>query len=171
MLVAALYVAISRDVARAIFCFFGVLFALAGLYIFAMADFVAVTQILVYAGGVIVLMIFALMLTDKQLLEMLRKEEKTGPRLFRARALPSVLLCLGVLAILLQVAVSIDWTTLGWQQQAVSSGDQITGHENMVESIGVNLMTRYLLPFEVISVFLLAALIGAAYLARGRKTE
>ncbi|TCS87207.1 NADH dehydrogenase subunit J [Anseongella ginsenosidimutans] len=169
MLSAALYVAVSRDIARAIFCFFGVLFALAGLYIFALADFVAVTQILVYAGGVVVLMIFALMLTDKQLLEVIRKEEKTGPRLFRARSLPSILLALGVLAVLLQVAVTVDWSGLQWLNEASAAGNRVTGKENMVENVGINLMTRYLLPFEVISVLLLAALIGAAYLARGRK--
>src|SRR3546814_10572805 len=115
-------------------------------------------------------MVFALMLTDKQLLEMIRMEGNTGPRIFRARALTSFMMCLGVLEVLLQVVISIDWTSLSWMQQAISYGDQISGKENMVENIGINLMTRYLLPFEVISVFLLAALIGAAYLARGRKT-
>lgn len=168
MLAAALYVAVSRDIARAIFCFFGVLFSLAGLYIFALADFVAVTQILVYAGGVIVLMIFALMLTDKKLQEVIRKEEKGGPRLFRARSLPSILLALGVLAVMLQVIFAIDWTSLEWQKEAAAAGNHITGGENMVENVGINIMTMYLLPFEVISIFLLAALIGAAYLARGR---
>ncbi|MFS8616853.1 MAG: NADH-quinone oxidoreductase subunit J [Solitalea sp.] len=168
MLAAACYVAVSRDIARAVFCFFGVLFAMAGLYIFALADFVAVTQILVYAGGVVVLMIFALMLTDKQLLENIRRGESSGPRLFRARALPSILLALAVFAVLLQVITAVDWGNMAWRHEAVAAGNRITGHENMVENVGVNLMTRYLLPFEVISVFLLAALIGAAYLARGR---
>lgn len=171
MLLAALYVAVSRDIARAIFCFFGVLFCLAGLYIFAFADFVAVTQILVYVGGVVVLMIFALMLTDKKLLEFIRKEEKPGPRLIRARMLPSILLCLGVLAILLVVIYQSDWAGLTWQKKAAAAGNVLTGSENMVQNTGINLMTRYLLPFEVISVFLLAALIGAAYLARGRRTN
>lgn len=169
MLGAAVYVAVCRDIARAIFCFFGVLFGLAGLYIFALADFVAVTQLLVYAGGVIVLMIFALMLTDKRLLEKFSGDEKPGPRLFRARALPSVLLALGVLAVLLQAIRGTGWDALQWRRDAAGAADHITGAENMVENVGINLMTRYLVPFEVISVFLLAALIGAAYLARGRK--
>lgn len=169
-LLSAVYVAITRDVARAVFCFFAVLFGLAGLYIFALADFVAVTQILVYAGGVVVLMIFALMLTDKRLLENIRRDENTGPRLFRARALPSILLSLGVLAVFLQVISAVDWNNLNWITEATAAGNQVTGYENMVQNVGVNFMTTYLLPFEVISVFLLAALIGAAYLARGKNT-
>ncbi|HYH56286.1 MAG TPA: NADH-quinone oxidoreductase subunit J [Anseongella sp.] len=170
MLLAALYVAVTRDIARAIFCFFGVLFSLAGIYVFAFADFVAVTQVLVYVGGVIVLMIFALMLTDKQLMDATRREGETGPRLFRMRMLPSLLLSLAVLAVLLQVVFAVDWTALGWQREAAAAGNVLTGSENMVQNTGINLMTRYLLPFEVVSVFLLAALVGAAYLARGRKT-
>src|SRR3546814_11995443 len=93
-------------------------------------------------------MVFALMLTDKQLLEIIRMEGNTGPRLFRARALPSVTLCLGVLAVLLLVVISIDWTSLSWMQQAISSGEQISGQEHMVETIGIKLMTRNLMTFE-----------------------
>src|SRR3546814_20841237 len=102
-------------------------------------------------------MVFALMLTDKQLLEIIRMEGHTGPRLFRARALPSVMLCLGVLAVLLPVVISIDWTSLCWMQQAISSGDHISVKEHMVKNIVINLMTMYLLPFYFFSFFLFSS--------------
>ena len=66
---ASFLVVTLKNTARALFLFFVVLFAMAGLYLFALADFVAITQIMVYVGGVLILMIFAFMLSNKELLE------------------------------------------------------------------------------------------------------
>src|SRR5690606_10765687 len=67
-ILSALLLVSIRNTARALFLLFIVLFAMAGLYLFALADFVAITQILVYVGGVLILLIFAFMLSNKELL-------------------------------------------------------------------------------------------------------
>lgn len=69
---AALAVVSLRNTARALFLFFFVLFGMAGLFIFSLADFVAITQIMVYVGGVLILMIFAFMLSNQELLASLQ---------------------------------------------------------------------------------------------------
>src|SRR3546814_2223659 len=61
-----------HNLARALFLLFIVLFSVAGLYVFALADFVSITQILIYVGGVLVLMLFAFMLSNKTLLDHLQ---------------------------------------------------------------------------------------------------
>lgn len=66
-----------KNIARALFLFFIVLFAMAGLYLFALADFVAITQIMVYVGGVLILMLFAFMLSNKELLKDLQDSSGT----------------------------------------------------------------------------------------------
>jgi NADH:ubiquinone oxidoreductase subunit 6 (subunit J) len=61
----ALYVAITENLVRSVFMFFITLFALAGLYVLALADFVAITQVVIYVGGILVLILFAFMLSGK----------------------------------------------------------------------------------------------------------
>ncbi|RYE18148.1 MAG: NADH-quinone oxidoreductase subunit J, partial [Sphingobacteriaceae bacterium] len=65
----AWYVAASQNLVRCVFMFFVTLFSVAGLYVFALADFVAITQIVIYVGGVLVLMLFTFMLSSKETLE------------------------------------------------------------------------------------------------------
>jgi NADH-quinone oxidoreductase subunit J len=61
-LASAIFVAATKNLVRSIFMFFITLFALAGLYVLALADFVAITQIVIYVGGILVLILFAFML-------------------------------------------------------------------------------------------------------------
>ena len=68
VLASALFIATSKNLVRTIFMFFVTLMALAGLYVLALADFIAITQIVVYVGGVLVLMIFAFMLSGRETL-------------------------------------------------------------------------------------------------------
>jgi NADH:ubiquinone oxidoreductase subunit 6 (subunit J) len=68
----ALYVAYSKSLMRSVFMFFITLFGLAGLYVFAMADFVAITQIVIYVGGILVLILFAFMLSGRETLDRLK---------------------------------------------------------------------------------------------------
>src|SRR5476651_447918 len=75
VLASALLVAVSKNLVRSIFMFFVTLFALAGLYVFALADFVAITQIVIYVGGVLVLMLFAFMLSNKETLNNLQSKD------------------------------------------------------------------------------------------------
>src|ERR1700744_202605 len=73
-LASAVFVAAPKNLVRSIFMFFITLFALAGLYVLALADFVAITQIVIYVGGILVLILFAFMLSGKQTLGVLQKQ-------------------------------------------------------------------------------------------------
>tara|TARA_B100001029_G_C14997455_1_gene415925 strand:+ start:50 stop:541 length:492 start_codon:yes stop_codon:yes gene_type:complete len=123
------------------------LFGTAGLYVFLYADFLAGTQVVVYVGGILVLIIFGVMLTSRI----------DTPSIASSSA-NQFIGGFGAFAIfIIQVAVifNTNWK-LGMPQTQDSS----------VESIGKLLLNEYLLPFEIVSILLLAALIGAALLSR-----
>src|SRR4051812_43481392 len=102
VLASALTVAASRNLVRSIFMFFVTLFALAGLYVFALADFVAITQVVIYVGGVLVLMLFAFMLTNKEVLNNLQKSDS---RFISFRKLPALLVAALFLLVLVNVII------------------------------------------------------------------
>ncbi|RVT99913.1 NADH-quinone oxidoreductase subunit J [Mucilaginibacter limnophilus] len=158
-----LYVAASKNLVRSIFMFFVTLLALAGLYVIALADFVAITQIVIYVGGILVLILFAFMLSGKETLEAVQQQKD---RFISLSKLPSVLLALLFFAVMAYVFYNSGADNLTWTKQAVQTGQVIKANESLIENIGVNLMTRYLLPFEAISILLLLALVGAAHLSR-----
>ncbi|MBD1394565.1 NADH-quinone oxidoreductase subunit J family protein [Mucilaginibacter glaciei] len=159
----ALTVAISKNLVRSIFMFFITLFGLAGLYVLALADFVAVTQIVIYVGGILVLILFAFMLSGKEALEAAQKQSS---RFVSLKNLPSLLLALFFLVVMINVIFKADVANLQWLKEANGTQNVIGVNESMINNIGVNLMTRYLLPFEAISVLLMLALVGAAHLSR-----
>lgn len=163
-LASALYVAYTKDLVRSIFMFFVTLFALAGLYVLAMADFVAITQIVIYVGGILVLILFAFMLSARETLLVLQQQKKNA--FINFNKLPSLLLAGLFFVVLFNVLQKAQPDKLGWVADAVKYRNVITPGANMTENIGVNLMTRYLLPFEAISILLLMALVGAAHLSR-----
>src|SRR5579864_2945202 len=75
-LASAVFVAATKNLVRSVFMFFVTLMALAGLYVLALADFVAITQIVIYVGGILVLMIFAFMLSGKETLNIITQQRK-----------------------------------------------------------------------------------------------
>src|SRR5690606_18569764 len=152
-----------HNLARALFLLFVVLFSVAGLYVFALADFVAITQILIYVGGVLVLMLFAFMLSNKTLLDQL---QSGTAHFFALPVWQSLLVAGGFLAMLVYASVQLGANQPVWIPEAATAGTTITASDSTVQHIGVQLMTRYLLPFEVISVLLMMALVGAAHLTR-----
>jgi NADH-quinone oxidoreductase subunit J len=123
------------------------LLALAALYIVAFAELVAVTQILIYAGGVMVLIIFGIMLTSKISGKPLRVQNQF--------TIQGILLG-GALMMLMCVFIS----------QSVFAGGQATGMTNdAIPQMGILLMSMYSLPFETAGLLLLIALLGAAVVA------
>ena len=126
-----------------LFSFMGV----AGLYVLASADFLAATQMLVYVGGILVLILFAVFLSNR-----ISDVKLSNPTHFRV---PAFVACLALFGILSHVAVNTKWPVRQGVEFAPTTA-----------SLGRLLMTKYLLPFEVVSVLLLAALIGAALLSR-----
>ncbi|GHE43657.1 NADH-quinone oxidoreductase subunit J family protein [Sphingobacterium griseoflavum] len=159
----ALLLVSIRNTARALFLLFIVLFAMAGLYLFALADFVAITQILVYVGGVLILLIFAFMLSNKSLLSDIHT---VSHRLTALPNLPSFLLASVFLAILLFALSSWNNNMPEWMAAAEADGSLIQPTENNIRMLGFKFMTQYVLPFEIISIFLMMALIGAAHISR-----
>jgi NADH-quinone oxidoreductase subunit J len=143
---AALLVAMLPNILYAavalLFSFAGV----AGLYVLLAADFLAATQVLVYVGGILVLIMFAVFLSNR-----ISDVKLNNPTHFR---LPAAVICLVLFGVLSYTAVSTPF--------AVKAGAYLP----TTADIGELLMTRYLLPFEVASVLLLAALIGAALVSR-----
>jgi NAD(P)H-quinone oxidoreductase subunit 6 len=124
----------------------------AGLYVLLSADFLAATQVLVYVGGILVLIMFAVFLSNR-----ISSVKLSNPVHFR---LPAAAICLALFGVLAYTAVSPVFVLK----------EQITYQPTTAE-IGELLMTRYLLPFEVASVLLLAALIGAALLSRPDRSD
>jgi NADH-quinone oxidoreductase subunit J len=127
-----------------LFAFMGV----AGLYVFLGADFPAVTQVLIYVGGVLVLILFAIMLT---------KQIGDDPKLTNAHiALPAgAALAVITVATLTYMSFMTPWKTVA-----------SPSYEPTSAGLGVAFLTEYLLPFEFVSVVLLAAMVGAVVIAR-----
>ncbi len=162
-IVSALLVVSLKNTARALFLFFITLFAMAGLFLFALADFVAITQILVYVGGVLILMIFAFMLSNKELLKDL---QSTSSKFIAMPNVQSVLLAIAFLILMIYGVIEWQQQTPEWIMENMKTGQVIQATDNNISQLGVKFMTQYILPFEVISIFLLMALIGAAQLSR-----
>ena len=146
-LVSAGMVVFSRRLTYAVFSLLFTFFGVAGLYVFLNADFLAAVQLLIYVGGVLVLLLFGVMLTNRI--------SDIDISLGNISKISGGLASLGILLILGYVMINSPWN----RSTAGPPGET-------VETIGELLMTRWLLPFEVASVLLLAALIGAAMLAR-----
>src|SRR5262245_10981344 len=129
-----------------LFTFFGV----AGLYLLLGADFLAATQLLVYVGGILVLLLFGVMLTHK-LYDLDLKSEVT-------QFVPGIIISVGLFLVLTVTALRTPW--------AVGAG---RAPQPTTRAIGQLFMKQYLLPVEAASVLLLVALMGAAMIVRRRK--
>jgi NADH:ubiquinone oxidoreductase subunit 6 (subunit J) len=159
----ALYVAASKNLVRSVFMFFVTLFALAGLYVLCLADFVAITQVVVYVGGILVLILFAFMLSGRESLAVLEQQRN---RLIAVNNLPALLLAVAFFVVLAYVFVKAQIEHSPWLAKAVMERNVFIANDTTINNIGINLMTNYLLPFEAISILLLMALVGAAHLSR-----
>lgn len=151
----ALMVVTTRNLIHAAFWLVSTLFAVAVIYTLLNAGFLAVVQVVVYIGAIAILFIFAVMLTRKDLRD-------SGPQMnpnWWLGALLAVMVFAG-LAFLLQ-----GWSGLSKTAAALPSGF------DAVSLLGDKLTSpnAYVLPFEVASVLLLAALVGAVYIAFNKK--
>lgn len=164
----AVFVASTKNLVRSVFIFFITLFALAGLYVLALADFVAITQIVIYVGGILVLILFAFMLSSRENLNVLQQQNS---RFISIGKFPALLLAGLFFIVLLNMFLKLDADNLGWVKHAVATNTVITPNALVTDNIGINLMTKYLLPFEAISILLMIALVGAAHLSRKEELE
>ena len=131
------------------------LFGIAVLFVEQSADFLAVVQVIVYAGAIVVLFLFVIMLLGVDRAENLEAEPLTGQR-------PAAI-ALGALALAeLFLLARTHWATGAHSTVGVARG----GSDSNVEKLAKALFTRYLLPFEATSVLLVIAVVGAVVLAR-----
>ncbi len=149
MLGAALGVVLLSNVVYSAFLLAGAFISAAGLYLLLNADFVAMAQVLVYVGAVNVLIIFAIMLVNK------REDFTPVPQAWIRKAATAVV-CVGLFALLSTMVLATPW--------AIST--EATVPSGSIVVIGKHFFTDFLLPFELASVLLLMALIGAIVLAR-----
>ena len=156
-IVSALFILFSKNLIYGAFALFLTFLGVAALYVLAGADFLAVTQIMVYVGGILVLMIFGIMLTQKAN----KDAVSTTPN--RVEVLPSR----EFLGSLTGTGLFVFLGYIILDSQFEMTGDIISS-KSTIRTIGVELMTSHLLPFEIAAILLLVALIGAAYLALNR---
>jgi len=122
--------------------------SIAGLYILLTAEFVAGAQILIYSGAITIILLFAVMLTRRE------DDEKPERGKWWMRFVPLV-------AVLALGAIIFNGIQFVFGNESPGSF-----HVNNTEQIGIALFTRYIVPFELASILLLVALIGAIILAR-----
>ncbi len=144
-LVSAVWVVLSRNLVHAGFGLLFTLFGAAGLYAYMGADFIAVTQVMVYIGGVLVLVLFTVMMTHVP-----RDKQRHGVD----RYVPAAVFALLVFGVLYKTITAVSWHGLAGPAHPT------------VARIGAGVMTDYIFPFEYVSLVLLAAMIGAALLTR-----
>ena len=143
----AVIVAFSRNIIYSAFSLLGTFGGVAGIYVFLGADFVAAVQLLIYVGGILVLVLFAVMLTHR-----ITDVEITNRA---AGRLPALIVTGVFLYLLIETVRDTSWAKAKQVVYAATTG-----------TIGDLFLQSYLLPFELASLVLLAALIGAVVLSR-----
>lgn len=148
VLVSACFAALSRDIIRAAYNLFFTLFGMAGYYVLLGSGFLAVTQVIIYVGGILVLIMFGILLTNRSA----EGERSEHGRQWLALATGGAMLLL----VLGPVIARAPWM----------QGEVTTRPESSVLPLGQALLTTYLPALVVAGMTLLLCLIGAAYLVR-----
>jgi NADH-quinone oxidoreductase subunit J len=146
-IVSAGLVVFSKNIVYSAFSLLVTFFSVAGIYVLLNADFIAITQLLIYVGGILVLLLFGVMLTTNATNVELNTQT--------LKAIPATVIAAIVAALLVSTVISTKWKV-----------NETPPLNNTVKGLGELLLTKYLLPFEIASIVLLVAIIGAAFLAR-----
>jgi NADH:ubiquinone oxidoreductase subunit 6 (subunit J) len=148
LILAALLVVTRTNIVHSALFMVVAFVAMAGVFVLLNAEFVAAVQVLIYVGAIAVLMIFAIMLTQKA---------------YMARSNPAnrQVLWSGVVALAFAVTAVAVFLTTSWK-----TGAETTPATNTIVTLGQLLFTSYGLPFEIASVLLLVAVIGSIVVAR-----
>lgn len=155
LIVGSAYIVVtSKNIMYSAFALLFTFFGVAGIYVLLNADFLAITQIVIYIGGILVLIIFGVMLTNR----ITGVDIKTGT-MSKLQIWITAIICLIAAGGLIIIFLQTNWNT------ALAPAKVST-----IEDIGRLLLTDYLIGFEIASVLLLIAIIGAALIAR-RKTN
>ena len=148
----------ERSVVRSAFALMATFTGIAGLFVLLEADFLAMAQILIYVGGILALLLFAVMLTPPDL----------GERRLARVAATSVLVGCAAVFLGLEVGRSARWFVRGAPLDGRAGGEHGSARE-----IGVGFLApdQYVLAFELAAVILTVALVAAVYIARRRRAD
>lgn len=141
-------IAFSRNLVHSAFALLGTFLGVAGFFVMLGADFIAIAQLLVYIGGIMVLYLFAVLMTSG-----IAEVGLTNQSIATKAAIPAALILLGLL-------VKLIFSTQWFVAETPATLEPTTAR------IGNALLTEYLLPFELASVLLLGVLIGSVALGR-----
>ena len=147
--VAAFITVTSRNIMHAAFGLMFAFFGVAAVYVLLSADFLAVTQVLVYIGGILVLLVFGVMLTNRM--------THVDVKMSTFSTLPAAIIVAALAGTMFGLFWNTQWFNAGVQKQQI---------ETTAKTLGELLMTDFLLPFEIASIVLLVAIVGAAIIAR-----
>lgn len=156
--VGALGAVMSRSIINAALCLIVVFMSIAAFYLLNNADFLAIAQIIIYAVGLTIIMLFAIMFTGD-------KPNYSQKNVSRATKIGSVIVLVYVFALLIRAAFN------GFPNQGLGPNPADAARfvqEGSTAMLGQLLFTDYALPFEVASILLLAAMIGAIVIAKKR---
>jgi NADH-quinone oxidoreductase subunit J len=145
----AAVVVFAKSLIRSAFALLFTFFGVAALYALLGADFLAATQMVIYVGGILVLLLFGVMLTHK-LYDVTLKSETF-------QLVPAIVAVLATFGLLAAFMLKTHWYPGGQSPEVPTTA-----------AIGVLFMQNYILPFEAASILLLVALIGAAMIVRRR---
>lgn len=162
----------TRKVLYAAFALLLIFLGVAALYVFAGADFLAVTQIIIYVGGILVLMLFGIMLTNRPPQNLtirfsnpfeVKEQTDMQPKTDMRNAGIGIIAGLGLFGILVYAIQQVASSGGGWMKAMPSPKKVI--EKSTVQGLGIQLMTEYVLVFEVIAVLLMVALMGTLLIA------
>ncbi|MDX1638842.1 MAG: NADH-quinone oxidoreductase subunit J [Balneolaceae bacterium] len=140
---AAVVMVVSKNIVHSAFALMFTLIGVAALYVLLYADFIAATQLLVYVGGILILILFGVMLTSQE-------SDSLNFETIMLNVLPASILSVGAALVLFAVFFSTNWSIA-----------ESPEHSETVTSLGTMLMGDYILPFIIAGVLLLVAIIGA----------
>ena len=150
----------TRNVLYSAFGLLVTLLAVAAIFVLLFADFVAITQLMVYVGGVLVLILFGVMLPNR-----------VGGQAIQSQSVNpfsgGLLAC--VLLVGLVYSILTSETNLHFPAAEATSG--YIPAKSSITAIGIQLITNFALPFEITSLILLIALMGAAYISTPEKHD
>jgi NADH:ubiquinone oxidoreductase subunit 6 (subunit J) len=142
----------TKNILHAALAMFMTMLGLAGLYVLAYADVMAVSHLMIYVGGVLILILFGIMLTNQN-----SRGDKDQNNLVTEESSRVVPMLIG-LAIFAGLVFILARGNFG--------GIEIADPNSKLSFVGVSLLTEYAMPFELVGIYLLIALIGSTYIAK-----
>ena len=142
----------TKNILHAALALFMTMLGLAGLYVLAYADIMAVSHLLIYVGGVLILILFGIMLTNQK-----GRGEKLENDLVTEESARAWPLLLGSLILVGRVFILM---------RGNFGNIEVADPTSKLSFVGMALLTDYAMPFELVGIYLLIALIGATYIAK-----